>query len=60
MENQGVYPAMAIKVAPYQHQREAFELACRLFGLVKVGDAENCTPNTKSNGVALLCEMGTG
>ncbi len=27
------YPVMQIKASPYQHHREAFELACRLFGL---------------------------
>ena len=33
MEKQQEYPAMQIKAAPYKHQREAYELACRLFHL---------------------------
>jgi SNF2 family DNA or RNA helicase len=43
---------MPIKASPYQHQREAFELACRLFGLAGGGEV--------SQGTALLMEMGTG
>ena len=54
------YPAMPIKAAPYKHQREAFALACRLFGLVEGGDAQMCTSHMKTSGLALLCEMGTG
>jgi len=46
------YPLMPIKATPYKHQREAFALACRLFGL-DGGDA-------LSQGVAYLMEMGTG
>jgi len=46
------YPAMPIKATPYNHQREAYELACRLFGMV--GD------EPISRGTALLMEMGTG
>jgi len=49
---QSGYPLMPIKAAPYKHQREAFELACRLFGLA--GE------RTISQGAALLMEMGTG
>lgn len=52
MEKQQQYPLMPIKANPYQHQCEAFELACRLFGLAG-GDAV-------SQGAALLMEMGTG
>ena len=37
MSDQGDYPTMPIKASPYQHQREAYELACRLFGLGKGG-----------------------
>lgn len=33
------YPRMPIKATPYQHQRAAFEFACRMFGLTKGGDA---------------------
>jgi len=43
---------MPIRAVPYQHQREAYELACRLFGLV--GN------RVISPGAALLMEMGTG
>jgi SNF2 family DNA or RNA helicase len=46
------YAAMPIKASLYQHQRDAFELACRLFGLTD-GEA-------LSQGTALLMEMGTG
>jgi len=42
---------MPIRAAPYQHQREAYGLVCRLFGL----EGEE-----KSRGAALLMEMGTG
>jgi len=41
-----------IKATPYAHQREAYEFACKKFGLLP-------TENT-SNGLALLMEMGTG
>jgi SNF2 family DNA or RNA helicase len=44
---------MPIKAHPYEHQRRAFEFACRLFGLT------GHDPPT-SRGVALLMEMGTG
>ncbi len=44
---------MPIKAHPYEHQRQAFEFACRLFGLM------GHDPPT-SLGVALLMEMGTG
>jgi len=43
---------MPINASPYQHQREAFAFACRQFGL---GGYE-----ARSQGVALLMEMGTG
>ena len=43
---------MPVKVRPYAHQREAFDFACRLFGLT--------TPRETSAGCALLMEMGTG
>ena len=42
---------MPLKVNPYQHQRDAFEFACRMFGLVG---------EVVSRGTALLMEMGTG
>ena len=42
---------MPIKAQPYNHQREAFEFACRMFG---VGN------EAISKGTALLMEMGTG
>ena len=43
---------MPIKATPYAHQREAYEFACRKFGLLP-------SPS-QSNGVALLMQMGTG
>ena len=43
---------MPVKVKPYTHQREAFDFACRLFGLT--------APRETSAGCALLMEMGTG
>lgn len=43
---------MPVKGRPFAHQQNAFDFACRLFGL---------TPSTiKSNGVAILAEMGCG
>ena len=51
MEKQQRYPSMPIKAQPYDHQREAFEFACRMFGFGS---------NTISQGTALLMEMGTG
>ena len=46
------YPPMPIRAEPYQHQRDAFAMACRLFAL-------SCgTP--LSQGTAFLMEMGTG
>lgn len=45
-------PLMPIRATPYRHQREAFEFACRLFGLTN--------GNALSKGIALLMEMGTG
>ena len=52
MENNQIN-RMPIKAHPYEHQRQAFEFACRLFGLT------GHDPPT-SRGVALLMEMGTG
>lgn len=43
---------MPIKVIPYEHQKQAYEFACRKFGLM--GNAKT------SDGVALLMEMGCG
>ena len=44
--------SMPIRAAPYQHQREAYDFALRLFRL-KGGDAPPV-----STGVSLLMEMG--
>ena len=44
---------MPIKAHPYEHQRQAYEFACRLFGITG-----HDPPS--SRGVALLMEMGTG
>ena len=52
MENNQIN-RVPIKAHPYEHQRRAFEFACRLFGL------KGYDPPT-SRGVALLMEMGTG
>lgn len=41
-----------INVTPYDHQKRAFKFICNTFGLLD-GDM-------KSNGAALLMEMGTG
>jgi len=43
---------MPIRAAPYQHQRDAYYFALRLFGL-EGGDAPSV-----STGVSLLMEMG--
>ena len=43
---------MPIKVAPYAHQQEAFDFACRKFGLLPC--------DARSRGVGLLFEMGCG
>ena len=43
---------MPIKVAPYDHQKQAFAFACDMFGVFD--------DHLKSQGVALLMEMGTG
>lgn len=51
MKKQQQYPSMPIKVQPYNHQREAFEFACRMFGFDR---------RIISQGTALLMEMGTG
>ena len=47
------YLSMPIKVKPYQHQLDAFEFACRKFGLIQNQSKRSC-------GVALLMEMGCG
>ena len=57
METQGDYPKMPIKATPYQHQREAFELACRLFGLAGSPEGGDAQPSIISRGIALLMEM---
>ena len=44
---------MPIRAKPYAHQIEAYNLACRLFGLVEGGDV---TPI--SRGCSYLMEMG--
>ena len=51
-QQDNAYPPMPIRATPYQHQRDAFALACRLFAL-KNG-------NPLSQGAAFLMEMGTG
>ena len=43
---------MPIKVAPYAHQQEAFDFACRKFGLLPC--------DAQSRGIGLLFEMGCG
>lgn len=43
---------MPIKAKPYLHQQQAFDFACMRFGLLP--------SDFRSNGVALLMEMGTG
>lgn len=43
---------MPITVKPYRHQQQAFDFACMRFGLLPT--------DLRSNGVALLMEMGTG
>lgn len=43
---------MPIKGTPYKHQQAAFDFACRKFGLLPT--------DSRSRGVALLMEMGTG
>lgn len=43
---------MPIKVSPYRHQKQAFDFACMRFGLLPT--------DYRSEGVALLMEMGTG
>ena len=45
--------AMPIKATPFQHQRDAFDFACGLFGLTG-------QPGARSPGVAYLMDMGTG
>ena len=53
MENNQII-RMPIKAHPYEHQRRAFEFACRLFGLNQGGDDP---PSIQSRGCALLMEM---
>lgn len=43
---------MPVKARPYQHQQDAFDFVCMLFGLI---DGKKRSP-----GAALLMEMGTG
>lgn len=43
---------MPVKAKPYQHQYNAFNFACRKFGLLPT--------TSKSSGVALLLDMGLG
>lgn len=43
---------MPVKAKPYRHQQDAFDFVCRLFGLTD--------GKMRSNGSALLMEMGTG
>lgn len=43
---------MPVKAKPYQHQYNAFNFACRKFGLLPT--------ESKSSGVALLLDMGLG
>jgi hypothetical protein len=45
---------MPVKAHPYNHQREAFQFICGLFGLPEGGDA---LPSISSRGAALLMEM---
>lgn len=52
MKERDPTPKMLIKAKPYQHQIEAFNFACRQFGL--------CSGYPISRGVAFLMEMGTG
>lgn len=52
MENNEIN-RMPVKAHPYEHQRRAYEFACRLFGLTGPDPPS-------SRGVALLMEMGTG
>lgn len=33
-------PPMPVKATPYQHQREAFAFACRMFGLCEGGEED--------------------
>jgi hypothetical protein len=44
---------MPIRAKPYTHQQEAFDLACRLFGVGVGGDAAPV-----SRGACFLMEMG--
>ncbi|SDN06750.1 hypothetical protein [Acetanaerobacterium elongatum] len=47
-------PDMPVKARPYRHQQEAFDFACKLFGLPVGGDVRRIF----SRGAALLMEMG--
>lgn len=52
MKERDPTPKMLIKAKPYQHQIEAFDFACRQFGIY--------SGYPISRGVAFLMEMGTG
>ena len=45
---------MPIKAKAYKHQQEAYELACRLFGLHEGGDVQT---SISGRGTAFLMEM---
>jgi hypothetical protein len=47
---------MPIKGTPYNHQIEAFNFVCRLFGLARGGDV-TISINSTLNSAALLMEM---
>ena len=47
---------MPIKVTPFQHQRDAFDFACGLFGLAGGGDGRPIS--FRSPGCSFLMEMG--
>ena len=46
---------MPVKAKPYQHQQEAFDFCCGVFGLRRGGDA--ASPDGGGYGAALLMEM---
>lgn len=49
--NENILP-MPVKVRPYNHQQAGYDFACRMFGLTD--------GHKRSDGIALLMEMGTG
>ena len=57
-EESGLALPMSVKATPYRHQQEAFGFVCRSFGLLP--EPGDMPPAIKSNGCALLMEMGTG